>query len=863
MSETDVETYDSLLREVIGMGERSPPIALAVGEVIDDAFRIDAELGRGGMGRVYRARDLRLDRDVAIKIHMVVRVDGRAWSLREAQALARLAHPNVVTVYEVGTWQDHPYVAMEYVPGGTVRTWLEETTRTEAEIVALFVEAGRGLAAAHAAGIVHRDVKPDNILVSEGGRARVADFGIAVEVARPDGELASLVMGTPAYMAPEQWARGEVDAKADQFAFAVALWEALTGERPYRDAAFDRTPTPARPIARHLHVALLRALARDPGDRWSSMPELLAALARDPRRTRRMVAGAALAGVALVGAGVGIASLRDDRPAAVPAQAACAHVGDELAAARATRATIPERPDDLALAKLDGWIARWHAGRVGACEATHVARTQSVAVLELRVACFARARAALEATVSELPAAKDRFPLVDALPRLADCDEVTQTTPLPADALARAEIDAIGSELATARVARAAGHLPEALAANEALLVRARATGRKVLVAEALLELGTGRVSVQRLDGLRAMYEEAAKLAAEAGDDRQVARAWLLVLDLLVSRLQQPLEAEKMIAVAEASVLRAGNTSALRADLQATLGDLDQAQDRLPSARERYLVAIAMREEARGEDSELARQLNRLAAVEMRLDKVADARARLTRAGEILERNYGPRYRHLAVIWTTLGALEHRAGNYQAARETFERAVALKEETGGKDNPALVVSLTDLAMALVDVGELDTAERTALRSRAIATKAYGPEHQKTIETMRMLARVQVARENWKDAEITLLAAIKSLRKLGAYSPLDSLELELANLYVNTDRYADARAAVERAKPIALQQGEDSYMAAKFHEARGRVERAAGNTALGQTELKIAYAMLLKLRGPEHAETKLVIPLLEK
>ena len=326
-----------------------------VAEVIDGQYRIGRMLGRGGMGVVYLARDLRLDRDVAVKIGTAVSGSALQRVEREAIALARLSHPNVVVVHQVGELGGRLYLAMEWVAGGNAREWLAQRTRTWREIVALYVAAGEGLAAAHAAGLVHRDFKPDNVLVGLDGRPRVADFGLV----RSGGSASSdpipadaspvmdrmtqtgVVLGTPAYMAPEQAAGGDVDERTDQFSFCVALWEALYGARPFA----GRTPAelaesmeaPLRPpidreraraVPRHVADALRRGLARDPAARWPSMNALLAVLRADPRARRRRVAIAIAIGTAGIGiaAGVALATyLRGDHgsaPAAAPVAAA-------------------------------------------------------------------------------------------------------------------------------------------------------------------------------------------------------------------------------------------------------------------------------------------------------------------------------------------------------------------------------------------------------------------------------------------------------------------------------------------------------------------------------------------------------------
>ncbi|HET9627052.1 MAG TPA: serine/threonine-protein kinase, partial [Kofleriaceae bacterium] len=222
-------------------------------------FQVEGKLGVGGMGIVYAAFDPRLQRQVAVKLlRDVGSRDAKERLLREARAMARLAHPNVVTVYEVGAIGDRDFIAMELVRGESLRAWLRAAPRAPAAIVEAFVAAARGLAAAHAAGIVHRDFKPHNVLRDASGRIAVTDFGLArraddaVPLAlaqtergarRRPATLESIshdaVIGTPGYMAPEQWTCETITPAADQFAFCVALWEALAGHRPYAGDSAD------------------------------------------------------------------------------------------------------------------------------------------------------------------------------------------------------------------------------------------------------------------------------------------------------------------------------------------------------------------------------------------------------------------------------------------------------------------------------------------------------------------------------------------------------------------------------------------------------------------------------------------------
>jgi predicted Ser/Thr protein kinase len=305
---------DDLARTATAVANEQGPTAPTLGATLG-RYRLERTLGEGGMGVVHAAFDPDLERRVALKVLRKTDVagDARQRLLREARAMARLTHENVVVVHEVGTAGDRDYVAMELIDGETLAEWLTAKPREVAEIVAAFCAAGRGLAAAHAAGLVHRDFKPHNVLRRRDGKIVVTDFGLArgvenAEVVALDTTLelgagsqpsglsgitaTGSVLGTPAYMAPEQWVGGIVGPPADQFAFCVALWEALTGTRPFKGGTIDelkaevkRGPAhiDASKLPRRLRRMLVRGLDPDPAKRWPSMDAMLAAIRRADR----------------------------------------------------------------------------------------------------------------------------------------------------------------------------------------------------------------------------------------------------------------------------------------------------------------------------------------------------------------------------------------------------------------------------------------------------------------------------------------------------------------------------------------------------------------------------------------------------
>ena len=378
-----------------------------------DRYVIERQLGAGGMGVVYEAFDPDLERRIAIKfLRDGIAAEAEQRLLREARAMARLAHPNVVSVYEVGSANGRDFIAMELIDGEPLVDWLRSQQRPQRDILAAFLAAGRGLAAAHEAGVVHRDFKPHNILRSKSGRIVVTDFGLARESATPvvaepasrntPTSLSGLtqtgaMLGTPAYMAPEQWAGAAVTPATDQFAFCVALWEALAGERPFRGntaemlrAEIDRGPAmlDASKIPRRLRAPLRRGLARDPGARWPSMHALLAAI-EPPRRTVVIVA---TLGVAAIAAGA-VPLVLANREAGAPA---CeAPMLDPRTVWTAEHDLQVRAASPVAAKMFRDAIASWEAQRAAACKLPDAQRRHRLACLDrvlVRIDALRRAR---------------------------------------------------------------------------------------------------------------------------------------------------------------------------------------------------------------------------------------------------------------------------------------------------------------------------------------------------------------------------------------------------------------------------------------------------------------------------------------
>ncbi len=420
-------------------------------------FRIEAVVGTGASGTVLTAHDPDLDRLVALKVLKDPGANGVERMMREAKAIARVSHPNVVAIHEVGTHHGRVYLAMELVSGATVADWIA-VPRPWRAIVECFLQAARGLAAAHAAGLVHRDVKPSNLLFGADGVVRVADFGLAsgnqppthrsgdgltpeaLETVSEPGKL----VGTPAYMAPEQIRGDRVDHAADQFSLCVSLFEALHGRRPFggtKLAELRENIEHRRLVAsagwggapRALQRIVLRGLAADPRARFPSMAAFVAALTRVQHVRRTRIAAAAAVAVMGIGVVIGGKALS----ATAPVQ--CKGVDKRMAASwnDARKRRIQHRIEHLELpygdtvwrtvsSHLDDWSTEWSAMRAEACEATRVRREQSRQLLDLRVQCLDERWRAFEVLVHRLEQAtrhdvETAMSEADYLPSIESC----------------------------------------------------------------------------------------------------------------------------------------------------------------------------------------------------------------------------------------------------------------------------------------------------------------------------------------------------------------------------------------------------------------------------------------------------------
>jgi serine/threonine protein kinase/tetratricopeptide (TPR) repeat protein len=876
-------------------------------------FVLIERIARGGMGEVYAAYDGQLDRKVAIKL---LRPDLRTSSsnarerlLREAQSLARVSHPNVVQVYEAGEAGDQVYVAMELLRGTPLHTWLEQYAgdrdRHWRVILETFIAAGRGLAAVHAADLLHRDFKPANVLVGADGRVCVVDFGLAraardaqsIETAlasgsgsmpetktdakpgakpetktdakpetktdakpernidaRREGNTASpaarggeppgrltqsgMLVGTPAYMAPEQISGGEVDHRSDQFSFCVALYEALYGIRPFPGEDFSTlrdsltsgeilAPPAQTRVPGWIWRVLARGLATDPDQRYPGMAELLAALERVTTRKRRrwMAAAALLCGGMLAGGGA-VVGTHDRVACAEAAETALADAWDAPARARvhasfaATGVPYAETVWTGVEHGIDGYIERWQGERMAACRATHVDEIQTQHELALRNRC-------LDGQAQRLQGLIDRFAHADAslVEKAHDalatmdgpetCSNVAalRSAPPPPDPTSYSDIQALYAALDLARVHAIAGRFDQALQLADQQVEVARAMGYAPAHARALYHAGDIRLDRAAPADVKpgiAMLHEALDLAEAAGDDPLAADIWSALFhrrEGVEDPGQLAFWARRALALTE----RMRDQGVRRAQALHNLGTaMYRQQQDYEAAAARQLQGIELARSASAPPLLVAAMLHDRANTLQQLARHAEARAAYEEAMAITRAVVGDAHPRMLTLRLDYAQFliqsaelsgESDAGAMERARAYLEQERVLRTQYYGPESAA--VAKVHLVMATHDIQRqaFDSAERHLVHILDIHERARGRSHPDLAEPLMFLGLVcfytgrhEQALGHWqRERDLRLAEADAQPETLGV------TESNIGEALFRLGRHADALDAFDRAQ----------------------------------------------------------------
>ncbi|MFO0598177.1 MAG: serine/threonine-protein kinase [Myxococcaceae bacterium] len=683
-------------------------------------FLVLERLGAGAMGSVYSAYDPRLERKVALKLLHPGR-QGQGALLDEARALARLSHPNITAIHEVGEHTDQrAFMAMELVSGVTLEAWLRDERRSPAEVLHVMRQAADGLAAAHRAGLVHRDFKPSNVMVSAEQRAFVTDFGL---VNADEGHGPA---GTPAYMAPEQLAGGKADARSDQFAFACTLYEALAGVRPFDGTTFaDRADAiRARRFApggadvpRSLRPVLERMLAAEPAERFESMDAVRAALEPRTRRTRTLTLSAFVV-LVLLGLVLRPGARRDD-----PCGQAVPEVTSSWDDARRERLrqSRPGTGTGELESRLDAYAARltdaFHANCV-----SHERREDVDAVFQKRRACLLRATAVLGATVSGLqqPAGAEPSTVESLLGMLPDpqrcrSGDVLFEPDLPSDAEVATAVNEVRVELVRLETAFVLYQWRERFPDLLALQARAHAIHYPPLTAQVDRTVGKWQFAAGAWADAHRSLLDAASVALSIGQD-EVAVECLNVLSTLDSlRLDRPEEAQAFSQLSLAISDRPRVSERLRTQTRLRRGMMFVNLGRYEEAR-RLLEGVLVEQEPLTGGSSGA--LTSLGAAERGLGELDASRRHLERSVALVDAYYSGSLRPLGDVRYELGKTLLALGD-ASALGVLELAARGLEESNGAEHVRSAEGWLALAQAYLAAGRKSDAAALAAKARAV------------------------------------------------------------------------------------------------------------------------------------------------
>ncbi len=836
--------------------ERMFASQVVAGHAVGRYVLID-KIGEGGMGSVVRAYDPRLQREVALKrLRSSRNADLRGRLLREARAMAKLHHPNVVTVHDVELIDDELVIAMEYVRGIDLQRWLRET-RTPEEILGAFVQAGRGLGAAHAADLVHRDFKPANALVDEAGRVQVTDFGLVrdaredtpatpsasgatdptLDGLRVDQTSADIALGTPRYMAPEQESGGAVDRRADIYAFCVALWEALAGAPPFHQktlselrfaklAASPRWPKTV-PVRPEILRALERGLKPSPSARWPTMAALLSAIESQPKMNRRWWLTLPIAAAVTVSAVAAVAASRSSS----------SHMGsdDEGLSWTEERPLVAQRLADLdgafaedvatrALAKLDGFVDGWNSQRAVACGADRDHEER-----ELELACLQIGRARLESVVEVLTTISstevlNTHRLLSRLPDLSSCSN--RDSSLALESRDSPEVGVIRRMLATASDLGAIGRHAEALTEVEAAVNAAHSAGLEALWLESRIQVGGIYMRQQRIEEAIELLREALSVALQRGEDRLVARAASLLGSLLAARGSRAGEGVTLTQLALDMSARTQDSASWTAAIHtnasialSTAGHPDKAVDV-------GLQAVRLSLEGGRENTLQHAELLHFSAVSLcqagrhdeGLDSVNDAVART-------REQLGDLHPSLGGPLVTRGSCRMNVDDVEGGIADYREALALFEAAYGPDDSRVGVALDNLGLTLAQNGDPFEAERLMRRSLAIKTQLYDEHHLQITYAQEGLAYALRYQGRFREAEALFEASARTkIANIGRETvPVLHSHIGLAIVAIDLGRVERAVELLDEADRIADATVEpDSELRARIDELRSQL-----------------------------------------
>jgi len=837
----------------------------------DDPFRVGryvvhGKVGAGGLGVVYSAWDPELDRRVALKF---VRADRRRDDdgteqrrlLREARSIAQLIHPNVVQVFDVGTHEDQVFFAMQLVDGASVRTWLASGVRSWEEIAEVFLGAARGLAAAHKASLVHRDFKPDNLVVDADGRAVVVDFGLARSggLSTPtDGSTPAprtsaagsthSLAGTPGYIAPELLEGTPATPKSDQWAFCVAFYEALFGAPPSTgdSLAPPRTPKVPRRVIRLLE----RGLQRDPRQRHPSMEDVGDEL---QRALRARTSGAFIVGaLVVVGLGAWAYAARPAAPSCEGGLALAEGIWSDERRTSTLQALEHFGTDYSAAAwphverSVDEYLDAWSGMHRDACEST-ARGEQSAEMLDRRMACLDDRLTELDQGLATIPrgeAAMNALAIVRGISSVERCADLARHAvddPLRPPEDLRETLHDVTKGVAALRSMYLGGLYQEGHDSATQLIEQAEVIGFKPTIVEAKFWRAHFEDDLGQTD---ASFEHGAEVfaaAVEIGHDRLAMRsAWLLGVLEGVRRLD--LEAAlAQLAVARGFAVRAGlEDTAEWAQLLHSEGYVYSAHGRPKQAVETTLRALEIRERVLGPDHpDVAASLLNLTGDAQSLGQLSEALDYADRCASIYLSLYGPRHPDVAMVKGNRARVLSELGQHEEAASTFRELGALFAEIFGEEHPATETSYTNLGFELLTLNRDDQARQALLAASASATAGGRSHAPPNAWTYQLLCEVELRSGNLEAAEAAVRTALEGYEGFEVPHMMElPAHTRLARVLLRQDRAQEAIDVAEAG--LALLDHNDGLRGTAY-EAAAQVALARALWSAGQNSTAITQA----------------------
>jgi serine/threonine-protein kinase len=884
-------------------GGSTPPQALRRGSQIGRFITVD-QLGAGAMGEVVLAYDPDLHRRVAVKVLRagLMATGGSAAvqrMLREARAMAKLSHPNVITVFEVDQLETgQSFIAMEYVDGGTLRSWATQSHHWR-EVVDVYRAAGAGLAAAHAEGLVHRDFKPDNVLIGKDRRVRVTDFGLVGALgedeettadallssqgghsrtsmtAPPDVTLTRTgsMLGTPAYMAPEDAKR--LDARSDQFSFCVALYEALYGLRPFAGETLAelrsnvctgrRAPVPGDvDVPGWLTEAIDRGLEVEPGARWPDMPALLRALHRQPGGKPRQIAYG-LAALGIAGGALAVATSGD-----TPAPPACDDGSDKTAEvwndsrAATLRAAFIEADSTNATAALEAvetaanaFVHGWQVGHLDACEAHLVRSDQSAALFDRRMLCLGRRLEKVDillgvfenADASGVEAATridGAFPSVETC---ADSEALQSMVPPPDAPDVRKEWKQLQLSIDRADALGVAGQQIAALDAYGELRERIEAVEHPPLTARYLQNYANALIRVEKHTEAIALLADAPEAAARADDARLEANVWLLLARAHGYGLNDAKAGAWAARAAEVAAVRAREQPMMQLNIQFTQAILAQTAGDYAQAAAAAKRAVASAEEVFGHaHRNTSAAWGTLGNALHQLGEIDEAREAHETSLAIDRGLHDAPHPDVAASLINLGLLDEETGDFEAARLRYEEALSIYEQSVGKEHGAYGNAILNLASNAANRGDYDDAQRRYVGVLAFYEKTLPEGHADFGAVYVDLAEVALAKGELDEAIAQARRGLANrVASFGDDHPKVMLaQATLGRVLLAREEFAQAEAALRAAQRIADASLEPNHTDhVDILVALGEVLIATGRNADARPLLQRAVALASK------------------